>query len=190
MKSQESVVAAAPQETDAPLLPGGVTLTPEQFAQLLGALAHQRDSGMTPDAFAAVMREAREPIPEQKVHHGKSQYRPEGHAAEAPPFRWPEVRWGSVAADGALIAGHAIDWDRSTIAEIQAINALRPCEGTVELTDGSRQAVRVVEERDVSGAVKRLVIAFPTGFFADPVRRNYIGRLQPFCAQLAALAPV
>lgn len=167
-----------------------VTLTQDQFSQILATIAAQRDSGLTVSALTEVMRVAREPIPEVKVHHGISHYRPEvepGQAAKPPQFRWPEIRWGVTDKHGKLHPIHEIDWDRSTADEIAALNALKPCQGEIRLTDGSMQAVRVVEELDEAGKIKRLVIAFPYGFFSDPVKRNYIGQVPQFCAQLAAL---
>lgn len=174
-------------EAPPPAMPAGVALTPEQFSQLLGAIGSQAgrtDVGMLQE----VMRQAREPIPEVKIHHGISHYRPGGRDVHVAPFRWPEV-WFAIRDDkGNFHPNKPFDWERCTAEEIAAINALTPgVRGKVTFADGALHDVAVVEERSTAGEAKRLLIAFDANVFADPQRRNMIGSLTSLCGQLAKL---
>lgn len=166
-----------------------VALTPEQFAELLGAIGAQRDGGVTVDALQEVMRTAREPIPEQKIHHGISHYRPNGE--RAPALRWPEVWFAIMDGEGDLHPNKVFDPSRMTTAEIEAVNSLVPgVRGKIPFTDGALRDVRVVEERSTGGDVKRLLIAFDSLVFADKQIRNQIGSIVSLCRNLVELAQV
>lgn len=186
----DPLIADAPEAPPVAVTQPAVSLTPEQFSMLLGALGQARDAGvgaLGPEAFAEVMRQAREPIPENKVHSGVSFYQPGGHADPNPKFKWPEVWMGTIDAEGKAHATIPVLWDLSTRAEIEAINALRPGEGQVQLTDGTKTPVRVVERRDDTGAVAKLLILFHEGFFKERTRANALGTMTGLCQQLVAL---
>lgn len=177
---------AEPPAPEPPAPP--VALTQEQFAQLLSAISTQRDGGLDASTLQEVMRTAREPIPEQKVHHGISHYQPGGRENPNPPFKWPEIWWAAVDEKGDAHPLHPFDWERHTRQEIEAINTLVPVRGKVTFMDGSQQDVQVIEERTVGGDIKRLLIGFSIQVFKDRDKRNAIGALPQLCRQLTELA--
>jgi len=173
--------------------PPALAMTQEQFTQLLQAVTAKQGS-MDTAALKAVIDTAREPIPENKIHHGISSYRPErpdapNVAQTAPPFRWPQVWYAAVDDSGDIHPLYDLDHARMTIEEITAVNRLVPgTRGKVRFTDGSRQDISIVEERTVGGDVKRLLIGFNIAIFKDRDKRNQIGAIPALCAQVEALA--
>lgn len=177
--------------TPAPAAAPPVALTQEQFSALLAAIGANANAGLDVSAMTEVMRQAREPIPEVKMHSGVSAYRPDGHAVPAPQFAWPEIWWAAMDDKGEAHPLYPFDWEVTTVQEIQALNSLIPgVRGKVELADGSTQDVTVIEEKTTAGDPRRLLIGFNFALWKDRDKRNAIGKIVPLCAQLRELATV
>jgi hypothetical protein len=182
----------APTATVGPVAAPAIALTAEQLQAILASVLGQQNANQ--NAIASALQEsvarARQKMPEDEVHTGKSTLNPEGVAK--PKVRMPVWHGLLDPQDGKLhplvpVAGTNNLEQMCSVAEIEALNTLRPTDTVnYELTDGGVEKVRVLEQKDGSGDPWRLIIVWPQGFFQDKDRRNRIGRIPYMVKQLTA----
>lgn len=171
-----------------------IGLTAEQLQSILSAVLSQSQSGNA--ALAEAVQEsvarARQKMPENETHSGASTLNPSG--GPKPTVRMPVWHGLLDPRNGQLhpmvpVAGTNSLENMCSVAEIEALNTLRPTEKVnYELTNGATVPVRVIEQKDGAGEPWRLVIVWPEGFFTNKDQRNFIGRIPQMVAKLQAAA--
>ena len=141
----------AKEPDEAPLATQLITLTAEQFAQLLGTRTDSDDFLKKQAQFQA---EATKKAlrPENEAHPGISVYNPLGERDHPNPDLKCKVFW----------CGYPELKENLTREEVIAFNAIdEPGEYLFHRTDGSVEKATVEIERDARGAATRLLIGFP-----------------------------
>lgn len=144
-----------------------VSLTTEQFQQLLAAATGgggMNGAGLA-DAITQGMKEAKEPIPENKVTDAYSALNPLGdrHYPRAGLLKC-RVFWGAIedTDDRNVQRAWEIEDGDASIWEIFALNMLGPIEKVIKRLDKAQMAVKVEAKRNASSDVlERIVIGFP-----------------------------
>jgi hypothetical protein len=172
--------------------PQTVTLTTEQFQQLLAAATSGGAGGPgLAEAITQGMKEAKEPIPENKTTERVSELNPLGDQ------KFPragllkcKVFWGAIddTPERAVHGAYEIADEDASIWELLALNMLEPCEKVIKRLDRAAMPVKVVARYNAStNALERLTIGFPmavVGKGADKGLKNMIPDLAEVSYQL------
>jgi hypothetical protein len=142
-------------QTDATVVatPPSVTLTAEQFQQLLAAAAGGGQAGLTAEALANAFHKAERP--ENPVAPGKSFVNPRGE------LKTPKPKFVArkTTQNGMDLTHDTLGWE-----EVEALNALATTPGDYLVTraDGSTTPFKVTVEKAVDGkTIERLDVHFP-----------------------------
>lgn len=144
-----------------------ISLTAEQFQQLLAAATSGGGGAGLAEAITRGMKESKEPIPENKVTDGISDLNPLGDRLyPRAGLLKCRVFWGAIedTDDRHVQRSHEIEDSDISIWELFALNLLEPVEKVIKRLDKAAMAVKVEAKRNPStDALERLVIGFPKG---------------------------
>jgi hypothetical protein len=147
------------------LAPSSVTLTTEQFQQLLQAATGGGSNAGLAEAISQGMKDAKEPIPENKVTDRKSAFNPLGDRAY-PRSGLLKCRmfWGAIddSPDRKVQRSHEMEDDMLTLWEILALNMIQPTEQVIKRLDKAAMPVKVEAKMNQStGELMQIIVAFP-----------------------------
>jgi len=173
-----------------------VSLTADQLQQIITsavtAAVQATSHGPQGDIASAItdaLRHNRTPIPENDAskYHGVSHYNPEGKDVPRPAL--PCEMWLGVWNEDT---GRATPWrelepDMLTNDEIRGLSQIEPGVYGLTKSDGRPTPVRVTDDKDAFGNLRRRVIAF-TKEQLDREHKNELGTLVTFHQRLVAVA--
>jgi hypothetical protein len=171
------------------LAPASVTLSAEQFQQLLQAATGGGSSAGLADAITQGMRESREPIPENKVTDGISAFNPLGDRLyPRAGLLKCDVFWGAIDDKDRdkIHRTREMEVDDLTLWEILALNMLEPTEQVIKRYDKAAMHVKVeAKTHATTGKLTQLVIAFPLAIIGKGgANRNMVPDMTEIVFQL------
>jgi hypothetical protein len=178
-----------PVETAEPPATPAMTLSADQFQQLLAAVGKRGPDTDLASAITQGMAAMREPIPEQKQHHGISEQNPFGELKHPSPSLKCDFWWGVIddKTKNPKRSGYEIDPSVLTVWERMALNLLQPGTFTIKRLDKVEMPLAVGAEYSDAGVLRHMVIAFPqnvVGKGSDKGVRNMVPDLTEIVRQI------